>query len=86
MNLPEKKCVKRMSPLSKFDKKSFRYVPQAKGAALMIGCPKGKFAPKGKKKLTSGRIVTGACKVGTRAVERIEPRKGSSCRKGYKAA
>ena len=83
MKLPAKKCVKRLAPLKAFDKKSFRYIP-TKGGMLMIGCPKGKFSPKGRKKLKSGRMITGVCKVGTRGVELILPMKGSSCRVGYK--
>lgn len=84
MKLPEQKCVKRLQALSKFDKRSFRYIPQPKGGALLIACPKGKFAPKGRKMTRTGKFITGACKVGTRAVERIEPAKGGRCRVGYK--
>ncbi len=84
MKLPESKCVKRLAPLKDFDKRSIRYVPQKNGNVLMIGCPKGKFAPKTKKKLTSGRVITGACSVGTRGIEVITPAKGGKCKVGYK--
>ncbi len=83
MKLPENKCVKQLKPLKDFDKRSFRYVP-VKGGALMIGCPKGKFSPKGRKKLKSGKFITGVCKVGTRGVEMILGSKGGKCRVGYK--
>jgi hypothetical protein len=84
VKLPEKKCVKQLKSLRAFDKRSFRYVPKKGGGAVMIGCPKGQFSPKGRKKLKSGKFVMGVCKVGTRGVELIEPMKGSSCRVGYK--
>lgn len=54
-----KECT--VAPKTKFDSRSFRYSKRGKGW-MLIGCPKGKWDPKGRYRGRPGR-----CKVGTRA-------------------
>lgn len=60
--LPKRKTVQKLLPKSSFDKRSFRWIKSG-DARILIGCPKGKWAPRKQR-----------CKVGTRAYEIVRPK------------
>jgi len=64
-------CERVITPKSKFDKRSFRYVPSGK-AWLIIGCPRGDWDPKGYVTV-DGKRQRGRCRVGTRAHKLLSP-------------
>jgi hypothetical protein len=82
-------CERTMAPKSDFDKQSFRWKKSGK-AWVLVGCPKGKWAPK--KAWTHCRTVkgrrrcsheVGKCKTGTRSHKLLTPLgKRSRCPKG----
>lgn len=72
--LPKNKCRKKLAPLSRAAKGSFRWKKVSKSTYLLIACPRGKYNAKTEK-----------CRVGTFAVEEIKTsRKGSACPTGFR--
>lgn len=68
-----KKCVRKVAAPASMDKRSFRWIIlKKKRGGLLIGCPRGQWAPR-----------KARCKVGTRPVEIVLPRKNGRCGKGY---
>lgn len=75
-------CEEKLAPKSQFDKRSFRYKKSGK-AWLLIGCPKGKWDPKGYVTV-KGKRQRGRCKVGTRGHKLLAPVRSRRCPVGAK--
>lgn len=86
-------CERTVKPKRFFDRRSFRWVKSGQSWVL-IGCPRGKFEPKGRvctryKKTRRGKECAeyseGRCKVGTRAHKVLaRAKKGARCEVGKK--
>jgi hypothetical protein len=77
-------CEEKLAAKSQFDPRSFRYKKSGK-AWLLIGCPKGKWDPKGYVTLKTGKRQRGRCKAAsTRAYTLLVPARARRCPAGSK--
>ena len=83
MDCGTKVCRDRKMDPAKCAKGSFRTIVRGK-THIVICCPKGKFNPKKRKRLKSGRRVTGACTVSMKTQSIVRPLGSPKCRAACK--
>jgi hypothetical protein len=73
-------CEEKVEPKTRFDKRSFRWKKSGR-AWVLIGCPRGKWNPRGSIKIGKRR-ERGRCEAGTRAYIILRPAVSARCPTG----